>query len=335
MPFKFLKLVLLYSFPLLFSHAATANDPINCFLNTAASLPPETTIEEVAQACAKQSGTTVLPARLIKERITENNDFVITPHKQNYILPFTHNNHPNQSPYTSQVIYPDISHPVQHKEAKLQLSLKVPLTHRDILFDNDGLYFGFTLKSLWQVYNHKLSAPFRETNYRPEVFYQAPISSEYLGGTWFTRVGFEHESNGQSQLFSRSWNRIYLGLGFQKDNWALYIQPWYRLPEDEKFDDMDPLTPPPPKGDDNPDIEDYLGNYEVIGMIDWGRYILTTNLKYNFDTGHGSAETGLSFPMWGRLRGFVQFYEGYGESLIDYDHRVQRIGVGILLTDLI
>jgi phospholipase A1/A2 len=324
-----------YLYALLFAFPVSANEPINCFLNTAASLPPETTIAEVSQACAKHSKTSKLPVRLMKERLTENNDFVITPHKQNYILPFTHNDRPNQSPYNNQVVYPGISDPVQHKEAKLQLSLKVPLTHRDILFDNDGLYFGFTLKSFWQVYNHKLSSPFRETNYRPEVFYQAPISSEYLGGTWFTRAGFEHESNGQSQLLSRSWNRIYLGLGFQKDNWALYIQPWYRLPEDAKEDDMDPLTPPPPKGDDNPDIEDYLGNYEVVGMFDWGRYILTSTLKYNFDTGHGSAETGLSFPMWGRLRGFVQYYEGYGESLIDYDHRVQRVGVGILLTDLI
>jgi phospholipase A1 len=115
----------------------------------------------------------------------------------------------------------------------------------------------------------------------------------------------------------------------------VYFQPWYRLPEDAKKDDLDPSTPPPPKGDDNPDIEDYMGHYELTGLIDWDRYILTSTIRYNFDTGYGSAETGLSFPLWGRLKGFVQYFEGYGESLIDYDHRVQRVGFGILLTDLL
>ena len=84
-----------------------------------------------------------------------------------------------------------------------------------------------------------------------------------------------------------------------------------------------------------PDIDDYLGHYEITGVMDWWRYKLSSSVRYNFDTGYGSAETGFSFPMWGRLRGFIQFFEGYGESLIDYDHRVQRIGLGILLTDLL
>ena len=316
--------------PLYASDTAT-----DCFLNTAASVPTTTTIEEVSQYCSQQARKPLVPRRIIKERITENNDFVITPHAQNYILAFTHNSNPNQQPYEDQDVYPDLAHPVQHKSAKLQLSIKVPITHRDILFENDGVYFGFTLKSLWQVYNHALSAPFRETNYRPEVFYQTPISSELLGGTWFARVGFEHESNGQHQLLSRSWNRVFMGIGFQKDNWALYLQPWYRLPEDKKKDDLNPLSPPPPKGDDNPDITDYLGHYELTALIDWDRYIFSSKIRYNFETGYGSAETGFSFPLWGRLKGFVQYYDGYGESLIDYNHRSQRIGLGILLTDLL
>jgi phospholipase A1 len=307
----------------------------NCFLNLAASSSPDTTIAELTENCQKNSLNPHIPTRFFEEKISENNRFVITPHQQNYILPFTHNDSPNQQPWQDQNTYPGITDPVQHKEAKLQISFKVPLNEQPIFFENDGVYLGFTLKSFWQVYNHQLSAPFRETNYRPELFYQAPISSSALGGAWLTRIGIEHESNGRSQLLSRSWNRIYMGLGFLKGRWAIFLQPWYRLPEDAKVDDGDAGTPLPPKGDDNPDIADYLGHYELLGVYKYDQYEITSTTRFNFHTGYGALEMGMSFPLWGRLKGFIQYFHGYGESMIDYDQKVQRIGLGILLTDLL
>lgn len=318
----------------LLGFSAKALEEQNCFLNVAASSSPETTIAKIAEQCLQEKGN-FTPKRILKEKASEQNNFVITPHHQNYILPFTHNDSQNQDPLESQGTYGEINSPLQHKEAKLQISFKVPLNEYDIFFPNDGFYIGFTMKSFWQVYNTKLSAPFRETNYRPEVFYQAPISSQALGGAWIARLGFEHESNGRSQLLSRSWNRVFVGVGFLKDRWALYLQPWYRLPEDTKEDDGDPNTPISPKGDDNPDIEDFLGHYEFLGVYNAQNYEFTNMVRHNFDTGKGSIELGVSFPLWGRLKGFVQYYNGYGESLIDYDHRVQRVGLGLLLTDLL
>tara|TARA_R110001592_G_scaffold238227_2_gene497762 strand:+ start:56884 stop:57882 length:999 start_codon:yes stop_codon:yes gene_type:complete len=313
---------------------ANALEEEECFLKVAASSSPETTVAQIVEQCLTVKAN-LIPTRIIKEKLSEQNNFVITPHRQNYILPFTHNDSPNQRPLEQQGTYEGIDDPLQHKEAKLQISFKVPLNENDIIFPNDGVYLGFTMKSFWQVYNKKLSAPFRETNYRPEVFYQTPIPSQAMGGAWIGRLGFEHESNGRSQLLSRSWNRIFLGIGFQKDRWALYLQPWYRLPEDAKEDDGNPNTPISPKGDDNPDIEDFMGHYEFLGVYNAGNYELTNMIRHNFDTGKGSIELGVSFPLWGRLKGFVQYYNGYGESLIDYDHRVQRIGLGLLLTDLL
>lgn len=311
-----------------------ALETTECFLNLSASAKPDTTVSEIAQRCLKKQDN-LTPRRILKEKISEQNNFVITPHHQNYILPFTHLDSPNHNPLRNQGNYGDIDNPLQYKEAKLQISFKVPLNENDIFYPNDGVYLGFTMKSFWQVYNEEISAPFRETNYRPEIFYQAPVSSTLMGGAWVGRIGLEHESNGRSQYLSRSWNRVFLGIGFQKDRWAIYLQPWYRLPEDKKKDDNNPATPPPPKGDDNPDIEDFLGHYELWAVYNAEGYELTNMVRHNFDTGNGSVELGISFPLWGRLKGFVQYYNGYGESLIDYDHSIQRIGVGLLLTDLL
>lgn len=272
----------------------------------------------------------VIPERIIKSRATESNPYVITPLRQNYILPYTYNSSPNQAPYEI-----DGQEFIEEEEAKLQVSLKVPLTYTDLLTASDGIYFGFTLKSFWQVYNHDISAPFRETNYRPEIFYQAPLPFEQAGGMWIGRVGLEHESNGRSQYLSRSWNRAYVTLGYVAQDWGVAIQPWYRFSEDEKVDDGDPATPLPPDGDDNPDIEDYMGHYEITGAWRRQQLELTGLFRRNFAEGKGAYELGLSFPLWGRLRGYAQYFEGYGESMIDYNHKNQRIGIGVLLTDLL
>ena len=275
-----------------------------------------------------------LPLRFRQERNTEYLEYVITPHRENYLLPFSYQDKPNNEPWSSGFDYLE-EDPFENTEIKLQISFKVPLLSNGLLHDEDGIYFGFTMKSFWQAYNREISAPFRETNYRPEVFYQAPIDLPDLQGALFFRGGIEHESNGRSQLLSRSWNRVYLGLGFIRPNWAIYVQPWYRIPEDEKVDDGDPNTPPPAKGDDNPDIEDYYGHFELKAAYERADYQISTLLRSNTSTHKGAFELSYSFPLHGRLRGRVQYFDGDGESLIDYNYRVQRYSVGILLTDVL
>ena len=272
-----------------------------------------------------------IPEKFFALQKSRDNPFIILPLRQNYILPYTFNDKPNQEPYKLS----GDEYLIDQQEAKLQISLQIPLTFSTLLSAQDGLFFGFTLKSFWQAYNNEASAPFRETNYRPELFYMTPLPIKSNSGIWIGRIGLEHESNGRSQYLSRSWNRAYITLAYAKSNWGLAIQPWYRFSESEKKDDGDPATPLEPKGDDNPDIEDYMGYYEMTGVYRWNRMELTGLFRRNFDEGKGAFELGLSFPLWGRLRGYMQYFDGYGESMIDYNHRNQRIGLGLLLTDVL
>ncbi|MGK2952654.1 MAG: phospholipase A [Thiobacillus sp.] len=51
---------------------------------------------------------------------------------------------------------------------------------------------------------------------------------------------------------------------------------------------------------------------------------------------HGQALTdweGWGFPLCGRLKGYVQYFNGYGESLVDYNQRQQSVGLGVSLTE--
>jgi len=273
-------------------------------------------------------------SRYEQQKATENLSYVITPHRRNYLLPFSHTHSMNNGPWNEYggFLEPD---PFEEQEIKLQVSFKAPLNHGDLLRPNDGVYFGFTLKSFWQAYNDTISAPFRETNYRPEIFYETPFTIENSSATYFFRAGFEHESNGRTQLLSRSWNRAYLGLGLFKSNWGFYIQPWYRIPEDKKDYDPSSGSLPPAKGDDNPNIEDYLGKFELHAAYKRKNYQVATMFRLNPETHKGAMELSYSFPLYGRFRGLIQYFDGYGESMIDYDYRVQRISAGFLLTDIL
>ena len=117
---------------------------------------------------------------------------------------------------------------------------------------------------------------------------------------------------------------------FAKDNYLISFRPWYRLPEEDKEYEGDP------DGDDNPDIYKYMGYFELMGTWEQNDYEFSLMLRNNLNSpNYGAVRFDASFPLWGRVRGLVQYFNGYGESLIDYNHRNERIGIGILLTDML
>ena len=264
--------------------------------------------------------------RVLSEKQHESDPYVITPHLMNYVLPVLSTNNINRDAYGSNLSFQDN---FTDFESKFQLSIKAPLNSEDIFFPGDSLYFAFTLEAWWQIYSDNISKPFRETNYRPEFFYIAPLNWHPLGGNTGFMVGVEHQSNGRSQLLSRSWNRAYASLLFEKDNLAISLKPWWRLPEEDKTSPLDP------EGDDNPDILDYMGHFELTIAHTWDDYEVSLMSRRNFEYGRGALELGFTFPLWGKLRGYALIFDGYGESLIDYNHRQTRFGLGIALNDIL
>jgi phospholipase A1 len=311
-----------------------------CLFNEIKRADEDATFAEIEKLCedkiaksvlARKDGKVIelgaLTNRIIKENRSAFDPYIITPHKMNYILPASITNAINKQAYRG---YSNWAENLEDVEAKFQLSIKVPLLTESLLVKGDQLFFGFTIESWWQLYSENISKPFRETNYQPEFFYMAPINFHPFGGNSAIIVGAEHQSNGRSQVLSRSWNRVYLTYLYEKRNFALSFKPWYRLSEEAKE------TPLSSDGDDNPDILDYMGHFE-LGMVYKFNddYELSFRGRENFATHNGFAEVGITFPLWGKLKGYAQFSSGYGESLIDYNYNQQRIGIGIALTKIL
>ena len=257
--------------------------------------------------------------RVEAERVTANNPYVITPHRPNYVLPAKYTTRANPSAFESTPEVDDID----DLELKLQFSFKYPLS-TDLFGSNHSLWVAYTQQSYWQAYNSDNSRPFRETNYEPEVFVTFDVDEfSFLGvNPKFINLSLNHQSNGRSKPTSRSWNRVTAEFIFEYDNLAFSFRPWWRIPDSE--DD-----------DDNPSIHRYLGYGDLNFVYNWDEYSIDVMLRNNLRTSdnRGAVRVGFTFPLWSRFKGYVQYFNGYGESLVDYNHHTQSLGVGIVLTN--
>lgn len=289
---------------------------------TEAALQNESAVPAREAIAATTEPVSVLEKRRALERYTRDNPFVLTPHRPNYVLPITYLKDPNEA------VYNDPDTELQHLEFQFQLSLKVLLWEN--LFGNNGhLSVAYTNRSFWQSYNSELSSPFRETNHEPEVILTFENDWEILGfRNAANQIIFNHQSNGRSGDLSRSWNRLMLNAVFERENFMFSVMPWYRIPEDDKD------YPGDPDGDDNPDIERYMGFFEWIGSWQRQQNTYTLMLRNNLRSDNrGAVELSWSYPINRRIKTYVKYFNGYGESLIDYDQSSESVGIGFLISD--
>lgn len=247
----------------------------------------------------------------IDDKETEQNleqivtkDFNLYPYKKNYLLPVT---------YTTNQIDDR-----KQYETAFQISIEKPISY-DTFGLNESISAAYTQKSFWQT--AKSSSPFRESNYEPEIFVQFPYEQNETFKAY--KISIMHSSNGKNPEESRSWNRVYAESYFQLSNLFLIPKIWYRIPDSTT--------------DDNPDITKYYGNGDLTLFYAYKKHtfelMLRNNLKLDSQN-KGAAELNWTFPLPEFLYakntfGLLQIFSGYGNSLIDYDREINKIGLGI------
>jgi outer membrane phospholipase A len=191
-----------------------------------------------------------------------------------------------------------------------------------------NIYIAYTQTSLWDTSSS--SSPFYDTNYKPEVFYQWRRVDRGRWADWFTmdlQGGLQHASNGQGGLDSRSVNVTYLMPTFYFGNTDSF---YFRIAP-RVYAYIGSL-------DDNPDIASYYGHIQLRGMLGWAdslQLAVIGTIGNGFH--HGNAQLDLTYPLYKLVGGNLaiyldlQYFTGYGESLLDYNVRSSAFRMGFSL----
>ena len=267
--------------------------------------------------------------------------FGFKPYDVNYFLPLSYSkDKPRRASATlppQQLAGTDYEEYNQNIEIEFQISLQKELSFN--LFGwNESINVAYTQKVWWQAYDK--SGPFRETNYQPEIFMTVPTSQTMDDsiGLKAIQLGYVHESNGQEGYRSRSWNRLYVTGKWQWDNLFLSTRAWYRIPEDKKSDTY--LNPgqsiddiqAQSDGDDNHNIHKYFGygDINIDYLYEKHQFALMLINNLNTSDNKGAIKFTYAHPLFDSpyTSVYVKLFNGYGDSLIDYNVNVTKAAIG-------
>jgi len=246
----------------------------------------------------------------------------LTAHRPTYLI-VRGTDHINQQP--ARVAAPQ---GFDDAELKLQFSLRGEIFSPDQLGERFRIWYAYTQQSNWQVFNGDASRPFRDTNYEPEMIVSydnrarrgedAPVSLRPA----LVNLAVVHQSNGRPEPESRTWWRTYLQGGWQVPGGSLLARRWYAWSESGLEAD-------------NPDIKDYAGRVDLMYRSRNGRYggvnlLLRNNLR---STNRAFLQLDWRVPSPLNIDFHVQLTAGYGESLLDYNHKQTTLGLGFSFWD--
>ncbi|MDR1895858.1 MAG: phospholipase A [Prevotellaceae bacterium] len=206
-------------------------------------------------------------------------------------------------------------------DAKFQISIRQRL-FKSLLPFNTILFLTYTQKSFWNIYEH--SFPFKDNNYNPGLVFIKPVIHEnQLRGVF--NLALEHESNGKDSLESRGWNHLVLsGVYFFNPCFSVQAKLWTGfLDRGEK--DLN--------GGGNPDLYKYRG-YGLVAFyfrsLD-DRFLVSATINPRNKIGRFNTELELNVKLNSKANQyfFIQWYNGYGESLLEYNRYSSMLRAGI------
>lgn len=314
--------------------ANVASYDVECAAALLAEATDEMTAGEIRGRCTLEASGTesleeeqpqedALTQRLEDDSLLIAEEFNLLAHRPNYLLPVAYNfNGWNVS--TLQVDGTDPNHQNQDLEVQFQVSVKVPLAI-GLFGGRADFYAAYTNQSFWQAYDKGGSQSFRETSHEPEAWLQFTNDWQVAGFTNSVNAfGYLHQSNGQSGTLSRGWDRLFANFVFNRDNFVVSVKPWIWLNSGDE-------------DGDNPDIDRYMGHGELALAYAHKGNVYTAMVRNQLESGfeRGALQLSWSFPIFDYpyLKGYIHYFYGYGESLIDYNQKVNSIGLGISITD--
>ena len=204
-----------------------------------------------------------------------------------------------------------------NSDAKFQLSISQRLTKTVLPFDT-YLFIMYTQKAFWNVFQK--SMPMRDLNFNPGIGLMRPIiyKNKYIGKG---SLILEHESNGKDSLASRSWNKVTLAVAvLMHKNVEMQLKTCIPIID----------------SDNNRDILRYNGIVQLATsfMTDNRKFNAAVILNkrkgwdFNFNT---TLEVGYKFNPRDNQYIFLQYYNGYGEGLLEYKQFQSKLRIGFVI----
>lgn len=241
---------------------------------------------------------------------SDNGHYFLSSYKQNYLLPISLSSGYNENYWNEEGSMKDV-------EAAFQVSVKYPLA-LDVTPVGGDIYITYTSKTNWQVYSD--DQPVRETSHEPEILIDFGQDWEF-GEIQNTNIllGLSQKTNGRSGGEERAWNRAFADFIFAHKDFSLSARAWIPFSEET--------------GDTNKDMSDYLGYHELNGRYYWQDQTFSAKTSWAFGEGHHSVTLGWSKPLTKAFSVYLEGFYGYGDTLVDFDNKTERISIGFIFTN--